>query len=314
MERQTKKVWLTGASGQLGQALLYLYPTLEELGAEWMTGLNPSAGGASAGGAASVRLDISKDGELRTFLQQMQPDVIINAAAFTQVDRAGLELLKSYRTNAEAVRTMARYCAERGCMLLQVSTDYLFGGADEAPYHEEATPYPINIYGATKALGEVYIKEELSEYYILRTAWLYGPSAFGSNFYTAIRSQALQGKRLRVVEDEVGSPTSTLTFARLVFAFLKAYLTSSSPLPYGIYHATDEGSTSRYEWAKAIIALDPATADIAVTPIRSSELPPRPATRPHDTTLCNDKIKPHLPHLIRPWREALEEVYHLDQR
>lgn len=306
MEPRIRKVWLTGARGQLGQALLHLYPSLKELGAEWIEGYG--------------RVDISNDRELKSFLQHEQPDIIINAAAFTNVDRAGAELLQSYRTNAEAVRTMARYCVERKRLLLQVSTDYLFGGAGVAPFSEEQPPYPINIYGATKALGEAYIEEEMHSttaehrYYILRTAWLYGPSRFGQNFYTTIRHKALQGEALRVVQDEIGSPTSTLTLARIIFAFLEAYCNSDHPLPYGTYHAVDAGTTSRYEWAKAIVALDPKTASIAITPILSKELPPRPAERPHNTSLCNDKLKQILPHLIRPWQEALQEVYYLDKR
>lgn len=301
--KKLKKVLLIGAGGQLGTALQKLYPNPSLYDFVWIP-------------ITRKELELADFSAVSQFLRREKLDYIVNAAAYTNVDGAEDHINECFAINAFLPKILLDYCMESRCHLIHISTDYVFGGnaREMAPYIETNHHAPLNAYGASKSKGEeLLLSQDPLHLHILRTSWLYGPRAWGKSFYKSILDKGISGDPLRVVEDEIGSPTSTLSLARTIVSIIYGDINGFG-LPSGIYHCADKGSVSRYEFAKAILSLDPIARRTPITSITSAELPPRAALRPKDSTLECNKLEQFDPDLVRPWQEGLKAVYILDKK
>lgn len=254
-------------------------------------------------GLVRVEADITDAERVVDAITTKSPDVVIHAAAFTAVDDCERRPEVAFRVNAEGTRNLALACRLRGLPMLYVSTDYVFDGEKAAPYEEEDAPNPINIYGRSKLQGERYVQDLLQRFWIVRTSWLFGLN--GKNFVRTILSKAKTGEPLRVVDDQIGSPTYTVDLAEIIGKIVE----SGAP---GIYHATNQGYCSWYGFAKE--ALRQAGMDhVPISPASSVELD-RPARRPKNSRLANARLgKEGLP-LLPPWRDALNTYIRIWQK
>lgn len=237
-------------------------------------------------------LDITNRKEVFEKISKLKPEIIINAAAYTDVD--GCESAKDVcmRINGEAVGYLAKAAKKIDAVLVYYSTDYIFDGKKKEGYVEdEKNISPINVYGQSKALGERELQKNTNKYYLIRTSWLYGKA--GKNFVDTMLKLAQTQKKLRVVCDQHGKPTYTVDLAKRTKELLE------SGRDFGIYHITNEGETTWYEFAKKIFEL--AKVDIKVLPCTTEDFP-RPAKRPEYSILINTKLPP-----LRSWKIALFE-------
>ena len=267
------KVLLTGANGQLGRELATLLPEI----------------GHDLKALSRAELDVSDFDAVAEAVETNAPDLVVNAAAFTDVDGCETELETAYAVNALGPRNLAVCCERRGCALLHVSTNYVFDGGSERPYEPFDRPNPISAYGRTKLAGEAYVRDLSSHWYLVRTAGVYGE---GRNFVRTMLRVGAERDVLNVKDDEYVSPT----YARDLAAGIAGLVGSER---YGIYHLTNAGACSWYEFAREILAL--AGADVEVLPVPSAEYP-LPATRPANGVMST-LGSPGLRH----WRQALEE-------
>lgn len=287
------KILLTGADGQLGRALVQ---PLKQMGA--LTAPSRNA------------LDLADGKMLKDALESLQPMLIVNAAAYTDVDRAETETRQAYLVNAAAPEIMARWAAARGVPLLHVSTDYVYSGAGDTPHEEGEAPAPLNAYGASKLAGDEAIAQSGAPYLILRTAWLY--DATGRNFLTSILNAAKTREELRVVDDQIGAPTPAALVAAVAMEILQAgdpretFATSG-----GIVHAAAAGETSRHEFARAIVdGLRKRGCDLAaqrVVPVPAAEMPAA-AKRPLNSRLSLARLSERFGIAPPDWRAALRPV------
>jgi len=240
------------------------------------------------------RLDISNREEVRKMLTAYLPDIVINCAAFTDVDGCEKEPERAYRVNAIGPKNLTIISEKLNIFLIHISTDYVFDGKKDSPYIEFDTPNPVNIYGKSKLEGENFVKAFSKHYAIVRTSWLYGD---GNNFVTKIIEKARITKEIQVVEDQFGSPSYTYDVA-------KAILSIARNNAYGIYHTANTGVTSRYEEARFILKYLSFNAD--VIPVKTEEYI-LPAVRPGYTPLENYLLKLEDIYNMRSWQEAMEE-------
>jgi dTDP-4-dehydrorhamnose reductase len=241
-------------------------------------------------------VDITDPGAVEEQVAALAPDVLINAAAYTDVDRSEREEEEAFRVNADGAANLARTCRAGRIRLIHVSTDYVFDGKAERPYSEEDPPNPLGVYGRSKWEGERRIREILPEACLIRTAWLYGRA--GKNFVKAILAQAGEKKRLRVVDDQRGSPTYTLDLAM-------ALRTAAEKGLEGTYHVTNRGSCSWLGFAEKILELSEKQG-VVIEPITAEELG-RPAPRPGNSVLDCSKFEKATEIELRPWPEALKD-------
>ena len=247
-------------------------------------------------------LDITDHDAVSAKLMTVEPDVVINATGYTNVDLAEKEEEKANKINGYGVGLLAKTCREIEATLVHFSTDYVFNGQKKAGYKEEDVTGPVNAYGRSKALGEKLLTDEMDKmeelsqkegnYFLIRTSWLVGHH--GKNFVNTILETAKKKKKVEVVNDQFGKPTFTLDLCRQV-----KWLLNSKEYPSGIYHITNEGVTSWYDFAREIFKLAGVSANVVAC---ASEDFPRPAVRPQYSALINSKLPP-----LRPWNEALKE-------
>ncbi len=246
------------------------------------------------------QIDISNIQSVRNIIKRGNYGTIINCAAYTNVDEAETSKQAAFDANALGPKNIAIICNEYGLDLFHISTDYVFSGdpiiQDEKPrpYIETDICSPNTVYGRTKLMGEEYIRKIHDRHYILRTAWLYGN---GSNFVKTMLSLSKDNNELRIVDDQYGSPTSTVDLARAIFMLIGAS-------KYGTYHATCEGFCTWYEFAKKIFELK--KIDIEVVPVSSKEFV-RPAKRPAWSVLENARLKELGMNNFRNWEVSLKE-------
>lgn len=228
-------------------------------------------------------------------------DIVINCAAYTNVEAAEENIEEATRINRDGVANIAKVARERGIKLIHISTDFVFGGDNErtTPYHEQEAPSPINVYGKTKAEGEA---EALTApgAIVLRTSWLYAP--WGHNFVNTIIGRARQGAELRVVDDQRGTPTSAISLAQAIIEIIESGAWQTME---GIYHYSDLGESSWYDFAKEILRI--AEVETRITPCKSSEWQSK-AKRPHYSVLDKSRIAKLGIVALKPWQERLREV------
>ncbi len=238
-------------------------------------------------------IDITVEQNVRDVLRDAGATTIINAAAYTSVDAAEDHADDAFLVNETGVKNLATVARELSATLIHFSTDYVFPGDAADGYAESDSPGPaINVYGQSKLAGERALKESRCNFYLVRTAWLYGPN--GKNFVDTMLSLAREKKQLSVVEDQYGCPTYTKDLAEYVHMLL------ADAYPFGIYHGVNEGSTSWFGFAQKIFEYTNNLA-IDVKPVSSDEFP-RPAKRPRYSILKNTKGP-----AMRPWQDALSE-------
>ena len=283
------KILITGGHGQLGRELVEV-ARLKEFEVQ----------------APSHRhMDITDYEAVKTYIDLHQPACVINSAAYTQVDNAEVEQSLTFAVNKTGCSNLARICAENKIPLFHISTDYVFDGKKNAPYRETDPTSPIGVYGRSKTEGETEIRSKLKEHIILRTSWLYG--VHGQNFVKTMLRLAGTGKRIRVVSDQYGAPTSAADLADAVLTMADK-LRRSSAVDWGTYHYCGQGITSWYEFAEAIIELARPYGKIKTTqiePITTADYPTK-AKRPAFSALDCNLIKEHFGINPKPWRESLK--------
>ena len=246
-----------------------------------------------------AQLELSDETSIRRVVQDTKPGVIVNAAAYTAVDRAESEPAVADRINHVAPRTFAEEARRRDALLVHYSTDYVFDGEKGAPYLEDDVTNPVNVYGRSKLEGERAIQAAGCRHVILRTSWVY--AARGNNFVRTVLRLANERDELRVVGDQVGSPTAAHELAAATATFLRQGAPGD-----GIYHLSAAGATSWYEFALAILSLT-GLGKARVQRITTREYPTA-ARRPRYSILSNDKIRNAAGIKLPDWRVSLDEV------
>lgn len=244
-------------------------------------------------------LDITDINKTIETVKKKNPDVVVHAAAFTDVDGSESNPDLAYKVNALGTRNVAVACREAGIALVYISTDYVFDGTRGSSYYEYDQTNPLSVYGKTKHLGETYVRDILNKFYIIRTSWLYG--FHGPNFVTTMLNLAETMKTISVVNDQIGSPTYTVDLAKSIAELIK------KPR-YGIYHITNSEHCSWYDYALDIF--DIAGVEIEVKPVSTEEFP-RPAPRPQYSVLENYNWKMEGLPKIRSYKKALREYMEL---
>ncbi len=270
------RILLTGAGGQLGRALQAVLQGDHEVLA-----------------FDRSRLDVARLEAVREAVKAQRPDLVLNAAAYNAVDQAQTDAEGAYRGNAAGPRNLALAAAEVGAAILHVSSDYVFDGLAERPYHEYDRPNPQSVYGASKLAGEGAVRELNHRHYVVRTAWLYGPQ--GKNFALTMLGAARTAPQVRVVDDQTGSPTYVPHLAQA----LRRLLATGA---FGTYHLAGRGGTTWFGLTRALYAA--AGVATPVLPVTTAEFP-RPAPRPRFsvlTTLQDPAI------LLPPWEEGVLEL------
>lgn len=284
------KIIITGAKGQLGSQLVnMLNKGYSEIGP-----ISPIYTNAEIIGIDLEDLDITNLNKTLEYVRTVKPDLIINPAAYTNVDGCETNSDVAFKANSIGARNMAIAAESIGAKLLHISTDYVFEGKANVPYREYDLPNPISVYGKTKLLGEKYIQEFCSRYFIVRTAWLYGYN--GKNFVYTILKAAKEKGHLDVVDDQRGNPTNAEDLAHHI-------LKIASEGTYGIYHCTGNGECSWYDFASKIVEY--SKIKCTVTPIKSNELG-RGAKRPSYSSLDNMMLRSSGLDEMRDWQDALK--------
>ena len=242
-------------------------------------------------------------GDPAALIEQFTPALVVNAAAYTAVDRAESEPEAAYALNREAAGRIATACARHGLPLVHISTDYVFDGTKTAPYVEDDPIAPISVYGASKAEGETAVRDALDRHVILRTAWVYSP--FGSNFVKTMLALGATRDRLRIVTDQRGSPTAAGEIARAIIAMTERLAAGGAS--FGTYHFAGGGEATRYEFADAIFdrAVVNGRRRPILEPAGSAEFPV-PARRPANSALNCARLARDWGIVSRPWRHALD--------
>ncbi len=282
---------VTGAAGMLGSQLCLDAPSgVSAVGTDLI------AGRPEGPAVAAVGFDLTDPAAVERLVGEHGPFTgVIHSAAYTAVDKAEEERELAFRVNAEAPRVLARACAAADIPLVLVSTDFVFDGSKRSPYLTTDEPSPVGVYGESKRAGELAALEEApGQLRIVRTQWLYGPR--GNHFPGTILRLAAERDRLKVVSDQVGSPTTTLELAPALWDALDR-------APAGLYHAACEGECSWYDLARA--TLDIAGVETPVEPCGTEEFP-RPAPRPTYSALDSSVLGDIRGRRLKPWREALE--------
>lgn len=269
------KILVTGARGQLG------HDVCTEIGGE-------------AIGIDIPELDITDKAATFAFIEKSHPDVIIHCAAYTAVDKAESQPVLCHTVNVLGTRYLAEAAKNIDAKFLYISTDYVFNGTLDRPYEVDDTPDPLGVYGCTKLKGEQEVQSILKKYYIVRTSWVFGQN--GGNFVKTMLRLGRERGSVSVVADQYGSPTYTADLAALLVKMIRTD-------KYGVYHATNEGFCSWYEFAREIFKT--ADIDVILTPVTTAEYPTA-AVRPKNSRLSKRSLTEAGFEALPDWQDALE--------
>ena len=288
------KILITGSNGQLGNELQKIVATGKaEIGA-----VSEEIKNAEVFAMDVDTLDITNLEQVKKVLNEVKPDVVINCAAATNVDGCEANQDLAFKINSLGPRNLAMVAEELGAKIVQVSTDYVFSGVGEAPLKECDLVAPVSVYGKTKLLGEEFVRDFSSKYYIVRTAWLYG--YVGHNFVYTMMKLGKDRDTLNVVNDQLGNPTHANDLA---YHILKLIQTEE----YGVYHCTGKGECSWYDFASEIMKL--SGRNCTVNPCTSAEyksMYPNSADRPAYSSLDNMMLRCTIGDEMRDWKDALK--------
>ncbi len=257
-------------------------------------------------------VDLANEDQTRALVRSMKPDVILNAAAYTAVDRAESEQALATAINADAPRILAEEAVATGALLIHYSTDYVFNGEKSGPWVETDEPDPLNVYGATKLAGERAIQKVGGRYLIFRTSWVYGPH--GKNFLLTMLRLGAERDRLSIVSDQIGAPTTSIELADATRKITEGVLAGrfgQAEQWAGLYHTTCGGSTSWFGFAQAIFAKAAERLEArppALTPLATRDYP-TPAKRPRNSVLSNQKLADRFGVRLASWQDALDAVF-----
>lgn len=274
-------VLVTGGGGQLAKCIKDIENRFQNLNILY---LNSSV------------LDITNLKDLSEFFNNNSFDYCINCAAYTAVDKSENDQKSAYNVNEFGCKNLALVCKKHNSTLIHVSTDFVFDGKQSLMYNEENQTNPINIYGKSKLNGEIQIQENISKYFIIRTSWLY--SEHGYNFMKTMLKLEVEKKKLSIVVDQIGTPTYAKDLASVILQLI-----STKNNQYGVYHYSNEGVASWYDFAKAIF--EETNSEIKILPIKAIDYP-TPAERPKFSVLDKSKIKDTLQIEIPYWRDSLK--------
>jgi dTDP-4-dehydrorhamnose reductase len=282
------RILLLGAGGQLGQEIIARAPMFK----------------TDVVARSRAETDITDAGRVAAAIGEAVPNVVLNAAAYTKVDKAESEPEEAHRVNAVGAGLVAKACAAAGIPLIHVSTDYVFDGKKTSPYIESDRTAPLGVYGASKLAGEEAIRVDHRKHLILRTSWVYG--IYGANFLKTMLRLAGERSELRVVADQRGSPTSTRDLADVV---LQLSPRVQEDLPWGTYHFSGQGETNWYQFADEIFKARERWVGVRpkVLPITTDEYPTA-ARRPLNSVLDNTLFGNTFGLQAKPWRDSVQET------
>ncbi|VAX13540.1 dTDP-4-dehydrorhamnose reductase [hydrothermal vent metagenome] len=284
--QRTMKILITGAGGQLGHEILHMLQNK----------------GVKAIGIGRKDVDFSQPQQVAAYIASQRADWVINCAAYTQVDKAEDDAELAFRVNRDAAKAVAEGVQSYAGRLLQVSTDFIFDGKQSHPYRENDKAAPLGIYGQSKWEGEQAVRKILPQAIILRTAWVYG--AHGNNFVKTILRLASEREELGIIDEQVGNPSWTFDISQVMYALIEKDCA-------GIYHFSNEGAASWYDFALAIVeeaqSLGFAFKIRTVNPIPTHAYP-TPAARPAYSVLSKEKIRAEINYKIPHWRESLKTM------
>lgn len=290
-------ILLFGANGQVGQELLRALAPLGKVVATTRSGVLPD-------GSACETADFGQPDSLPALLDRLQPSIVVNAAAYTAVDRAEQEVDAAFAANAQAPGVIACWCAAHGVPFVHYSTDYVFDGQGTAPYREDEPTAPLGVYGTSKRDGEDAVRSAAGRHLIFRTAWVY--ASHGANFLRTMLRVGAERAQLRVVADQVGTPTPAALIADVTAQALQHPGQLS-----GTWHLTASGQTSWHGFAEAIFAEALAMGVLPKVPtveaIPSSEYP-TPAKRPAWSVLDNRRLQQDFGIVLPSWQDGLKRV------
>ena len=288
------RILIVGNAGQLGRELEKIF-----------AGVGPIVA------VDRESVDLADPAQTRELVRRTAPDMILNAAAYTAVDRAESERDLAYAINEGAPRVIAEEAHRRNALFVHYSTDYVFNGEKSSPWIETDAPNPLNVYGASKLAGEQAVEGVGGKFLIFRTSWVYGPH--GNTFLLTMLRLARERDRLSIVDDQTGGPTTSIELARATHSIVTGILAGRFGAPAdwaGLYHTTCGGSVSWFGFAQAIFARAAELLDIkppALSPIATKDYP-TPAARPRYSVLSNAKLQARFGFELSPWESALEET------
>jgi dTDP-4-dehydrorhamnose reductase len=292
------KLLVFGANGQVGQELLGALAPLGEVFATTRTGQLPD-------GRACEAANFDRPQELSALLDHVQPDAVVNAAAYTAVDRAEQERAEAFCANAEAPGAIARWCAAHAVPMVHYSTDYVFDGQGTQPYRVDAATAPLGVYGQSKLAGERAVRDAGGRHFIFRTAWVY--AAHGHNFLRTMLRLGAERDELKVVGDQVGTPTPAALIAEITAEVLRTDDGKRS----GTWHLTADGETTWHGFAEEIFRQARPSGLVAraprITAITTDEYP-TPARRPAYSRLSTDTLVQDFGVVLPSWQEGLKRV------
>ncbi len=275
------RILVTGANGQLGQCIKELSSKIDSNNTYVFK--------------SSTDLNITQYEQVIIEFTQGKFDFCINCAAYTNVDKAETDVENATEVNTLGAKNLAIACGKTNTTLLHISTDFVFDGSKNTPYTETDTTSPLGVYGQTKQLGEMEIIQNLSHYYIIRTSWLY--SEYGHNFMKTMIRLGSEREQLSVVDDQMGTPTYAKDLAEVLINIIK-----QKPISYGIYHYSNEGTATWFDFAQEIFEMN--NSSINLSPI-TTEAYALPAKRPKFSVMDKTKLKQALSIEIAPWKDSL---------
>ncbi len=302
------KVFVTGVAGQLGHDVMneLAKREYEGIGSDVKEVYSGVADGTPVTAMPYVPMDITDRASVEKVLKEAAPDVVVHCAAWTAVDLAEDEDKKETvrKVNAEGTRNIALACRDLGCKMVYISTDYVFDGQGTEPWDPDCKDYkPLNVYGETKLEGELAVSENLEKYFIVRIAWVFGKN--GKNFIKTMLNLGKTHDQIRVVSDQIGTPTYTLDLAVLLVDMIETE-------KYGYYHATNEGGyISWYDFTKEIFrqAIEAGHKEyekVTVTPVTTEEYGVSKAKRPFNSRLDKSKLTANGFRLLPTWQDAVK--------